>query len=135
MKIGIDIRDAQGMRAGKGVYVYELLKALSRIDHENDFVLYARSEDDFSFLDPAFRMRIRVVKAPSILWHVVVALRMWLIDRVDVFIAPTSYIIPFLLPQKCVVVVHDVYALIAPDKHLKKAVFIESHTFKRAVSH
>lgn len=146
MKIGVDIRDAQDarkMRAGKGVYARELIKELLSIDSENEYVLYARDSqsapqaeslaEDF-FSQSRARVQVKVSRAPGLLWHIVVALRMWLYDRVDLFFAPTSYIIPFLFPRKCVVVVHDVYALIAPERHLKKAVAIEKRTFKRAIT-
>ncbi len=134
MKIGIDIREASGARAGKGVYVRELVRALIALcaGGGHEFVLY--TNQDASEFGGAPHVRVQRVNAPSLLWHVVVAARMRWIDRVDVFVAPTSYVIPWLAPSRCMVVVHDVYALIAPERHERRAVRIERATWRRAVT-
>jgi glycosyltransferase involved in cell wall biosynthesis len=43
MRIGIDVRCAFGKKTGVGYYTYNLLKALFRLDRENDYLLFFNS--------------------------------------------------------------------------------------------
>lgn len=129
MKIGIDAREACNSKSGKGHYVEILLKALARLDSQNQYLLY--TSQDFS-LDLPGNFTKRVIKSPSIFWHlsVLAAKRR---DGVDLFVAPTSYIIP-ALTDGSVVVVHDLVSFLNLVKHQPKAQWIEQHTLPRALA-
>lgn len=131
MTIGIDARTIVGRRAGKGQYTYNLVKALTEIDSKNQYLLYCSkslSED----LELPENFKQRIIKQPSLFWHLstFVQLRK---DKIDVFLAPTSYIIPALGYKRSVVVVHDLFSFLGLVSHQKKATIIERLTARRAV--
>jgi glycosyltransferase involved in cell wall biosynthesis len=132
MHIGIDIREAIGSPAGKGVYARELVRALLvRAGKVYRFTLFTREPIDF---DVPEGVQVRVVRLPGLLWHVYVAWYARFVAGVDLFFAPTSYIIPALMPRRSVFVVHDVYVFTSPERHLKKASFVERVTLRRVLA-
>jgi glycosyltransferase involved in cell wall biosynthesis len=134
MKIAFDIRGIDGHRGGKGIWTANVLKSILRSDREHQFYLYVdyEWEDIYKHMPNVHIMR---VSGRGPLWHYKVYKSM-LQNKIDVFLATESYIIPFLHdPQKLNVglVVHDLVAFRSPAKHQKKATFIERMTLKKAV--
>lgn len=132
MKIAIDIRDACGEKTGKGWYTYHLVHALLKQDSKNEYLLYTNmAVNDF---DTYKNAEIQIVKVKGIRWHWA-TLKNILSQKVDLFIAPTSYIIPAIAPKslKICTVVHDLIALLFPKNHNKKAVLIEKMTIGKAL--
>jgi len=130
MKIGIDARTIVGKRAGKGQYTYNLVKALIEADSKNQYFLYcSRSlpED----LKPSENFQQRIIRKPSLFWHIVTFVQLKK-DKVDVFLAPTSYIIPALGYRKSVVVVHDLFSFLGLVSRQKKATITERLAARRA---
>ena len=131
MKIGIDARTIIGKRAGKGQYTYNLIKALTKIDKKNRYLLYFSKQPsvfDFQFPD---NFKIKVISWPSLFWHLITLVKLKK-DKIDLFLAPTSYIIPALGFKKSVVVVHDLFSFFGLTSHQKKATLIERFTAERA---
>lgn len=130
MKIGIDIRAASGEKAGKGWYTFHLVYNLLKIDKRNQYFLYT------NIGIPGFgqfkNAQQKVINGRGMVWH-------WRASReikregLEVFFAPTSYIVPALLPEsvKTVVTVHDLVAFLFRGIHNKKAVIIEKIFFKK----
>jgi len=134
MKIALDIRGIDGAHGGKGIWTANVLKSILNQDRENEYFLYANKkyESEYQYLPNVHVVRI---KGKSFLWH-------WNFyktmteDKIDVFIATESYIVPFLHdPKKLKValVVHDLVAFKSPAKHQRRATWIERITLKKAV--
>ncbi len=132
MNIAIDIRSAEGRKAGKGVYTYNLIKNLIKIDKNNQYFLYCKNPDENSFNFP--NVKLVKVKGSNIFWHLNAYFKIRK-NKTDIFIATSSFIIPFLLPKKIktLLSVHDLVAIKFPSKHLKKAVLIEKLLLKSVV--
>ncbi len=133
MKIAIDIRDACGEKTGKGWYTFNLVHELLKADIENEYLLYTNKKTkEFSQYK---NTTLKFVEGKGLWWHFK-ALKAIKSEKADIFIAPTSYIIPALAPKslKTFVVVHDLVAFLFPENHNKKAVIIEKFTLKRAVN-
>lgn len=131
MRIAIDIRAAAGQKTGKGFYTSSLVHALLNLDSQNEYLLYTdKPQPEFAEYPNATE---RLVESKGIRWHFA-ALKDIKKQNVDLFIAPSSYIIPALTPKelKTVMVVHDLVAFLFPQKNNKKAMIIERTTLKKA---
>lgn len=133
MLIAIDIREAAGgKRAGKGWYAFQLVQEILTQDKKNQYILYT----DQPF--PAwshFENAIQKFFPPhSLVWHYNV-MRDIKKNPPDIFFAPTSYIIAAFGPKnlKTIITVHDLVAWYVPDRHNKKATFVEHRTLPTAV--
>lgn len=132
MKIAIDIRCAGGEKAGKGFYTFHLVQNLLQIDKENEYILYAR--DGIPGFNEFKNARMKLFSGKGAFWHYQVS-RDVKKEKVDIFFAPSSYIIPSMLPGsiKTVLTVHDLVAFIYPNTHNKKATIIEKLLLRRAL--
>jgi glycosyltransferase involved in cell wall biosynthesis len=133
MKIGVDFREASKKdKTGKGWFAYNLMKNVFEQDSKNQYILYTDSiPADFSHFK---NVEFRLIRGKSIFWHLK-ALRDLKIEKPDLFLALTSFIIPALAPKnlKTIIVVHDLVAFLFPIKHNRKAVLIEKLTLKKAL--
>ncbi len=134
MVIGIDIRALSGQKAGKGWSVYHILKKLAFLPEasQHRFVLYAKDKPSLDFALPA-NFSVRIKKHPSLLWHWAVANELNFSRRIDVYFSPVSFIVPALVPGKCVVMVNDLVARLFPTAHNRKAMVIENLTLSPAL--
>lgn len=132
MKIAIDIRAAGGEKAGKGWYTFNIVQHLLKIDSRNSYILY--SKEKIPGFDHFKNIQLKLFKTPGALWHLKVAHDIAK-EKADIFFAPSSYIIPTLLPKsiKTILTVHDLVAFLYPDSHNKKATIIEKLLLKRAL--
>jgi glycosyltransferase involved in cell wall biosynthesis len=130
MKIAIDIRSAGGMRAGKGAFTFNIVRELLKIDHKNHYLLY--SDSGIAGFEEFKNAAFKIIDKKGIFWHIKAARDMKK-EKVELFISPSSYIIPALSKIKSIIVVHDLVAFLFPQSHLKKAVFIEKLLLKRAL--
>ncbi|MDD3861273.1 MAG: glycosyltransferase family 1 protein [Candidatus Gracilibacteria bacterium] len=132
MKIAIDIRTAAGEKTGKGWYTFHMVRNLLELDNQNEYILY--SKDPVPGFEYSKNAEQRVVEGKSIFWHRKVAKDV-VREKCDIFFAPTSFIIPSMLPKsvKSVIAIHDLVAFLFPDNHDKKAVLIEKLFLKRAL--
>ncbi|MFH1218271.1 MAG: glycosyltransferase family 1 protein [Candidatus Peregrinibacteria bacterium] len=132
MKIAIDIREAGGERAGKGNYTFHITKNLLDLDPYNEYILYTQAL--LAGFDEYKNAEIRVIEKTGLTWHRKVA-KDAKKSKVDIFFAPTSYIIPTILPPHIhtFLTVHDLVAFLHPETHNRKATFIEKLTLKRAL--
>lgn len=132
MKIAIDIRSAGGEKAGKGWFTFNIVRNLLKIDKKNEYILYC--SDFVAGFEEFKNARQKRIMGKSILWHINTAIDVYK-EKANIFFAPTSFIIPILLPKstKSIVVVHDLVAFLFPKTHNKKAVFIEKLLLKTAL--
>jgi glycosyltransferase involved in cell wall biosynthesis len=115
LRIGIDMRPMR--MPGIGRYVTELVTHLAAIDGHDQFLLYF---DSGHAADP-FRNRwanFATLVVPSPVYSVGEQIRLplrILRDRLDLFHAPTSLVVPLLCPCPLVVTVHDLLLKLHPE--------------------
>src|SRR3989344_268090 len=128
MRIGIDAREAlSGERTGKGMWVREVIRELKRRNIPVTLFLEEGQENSFASKSViAFPKGLR--------WHFAVAKKLKQEKLVDLYLSPTSYIVPRLLGRKfpCAVVIHDLIAFEA-EPHDSKAKFIERLTLPKVL--
>lgn len=101
--IGIDVRGAAEIPAGRGRVVRELLIALAARDDDLRYVLYSRRPPNAIELDDRFDWRMRVVADPVwSLWAAASAGR-----QCDVFLSINSYLTASLVRVPTAIIVHD----------------------------
>ena len=132
MKIAIDIRTAGGEKTGKGWFTFHITQNLLKLDRENQYILYVK--DKIPGFEEFKNAKLKQIKGQSIFWHRNVAKDVKK-ENVDIFFAPSSYIIPALLPKsiKSVLTIHDLVAFLFPETHNKKATLIEKLFLKKAL--
>lgn len=132
MKIGIDIRETGKNKAGKGYYAFHLTRALLKLDEKHEYTLYTDHKNDH--FNSFHNAQLRYINKKGVFWHKKTLSNIYK-NNLDIFISPTSYIIPALHnPKKLRVLmtVHDLIAFLYPKQHNKKAVLTEKLTLKRA---
>ncbi len=130
MRIAIDVREACRPRpTGKGMWVRGAVTALIA-ENTHTFVLLGDVPPPSSWLRPNVR-NVRLLAGFA--WHLA-ALRFLRRERPDVYMSPTSFIVPALLPHgiRCVPVVHDFIAF-RHEPHDRKAVLLERMFLPRAL--
>lgn len=134
MTIGIDIRAAVGKKAGKGWMIYYLVEALTKIPAaaSHQFILFTDQKNDFAFSLPK-NFSERIIFRRGLWWHWQVARELKKTNEIQIYLSPASYIVPALVNNKCVLIVHDLVSRIFPQGHNKKAVLIERLTLRQAL--
>lgn len=129
MQIWIDGRAAcRSARTGKGQWVLRTVAALLKTTPLTILTDGSSVPD----LWKSSNATVRVLPS-GVRWHVA-ARRLIINEKPDVCIAPSSFIVPAMLPRsiRSVVVVHDLIAF-QNDPHEWKATFIERITLKHAL--
>ena len=128
LRIGIDARAAAEVPAGRGRYVRELLRALAKRDDPHRYLLYTRRGWDEP-LDDRFSWRERDL--PESVWHLHAAHAAN--GECDVFLATNSYVTPWFLRIRTVLVVHDLIPFQTNVRANRRAAIIERLTIRRAL--
>ena len=113
MKIAIDVRKLRDY--GIGTYVRNLLRHLSRLDKDTEYLLLCRVED--SGIAEELGENFRAIAEPARPYSASEQLRIPLDlrrEKVDLFHAP-HYVLPPLTPCKSVVTIHDCIHLRFPQ--------------------
>lgn len=141
MLIAIDARESYEPRSGKAYYTRNLIEALIENNPECSFVLY--SKHSLPFFANHSNVTVLVIRKRHLFWHLAV-LKDWKRratiaankQEPTMYFAPTSFIVPTLIPHKfpCAIVVHDTIAF-SEKTHQKKAMLIEKISLKRALKH
>ena len=101
--IGIDVRGAAEIPAGRGRVVRELLIALAARDDDLRYVLYCRRPPNAIELDDRFDWRTRLVAEPA--WPLWAAASAG--GQCDVFLSINSYLTASLMRVSTAIIVHD----------------------------
>jgi glycosyltransferase involved in cell wall biosynthesis len=128
--IGIDARKLRDF--GIGTYVRNLVEALGRIDHENEYVLFVgRATPDRL---PA-NFRLVVERSPLYSLRELMALSWRLLRmRLDLYHA-THYVLPSLVPCRAVVTIHDIIHLLYPEFLPNRLAFLYAQRMIRRSLH
>lgn len=129
MKIGVDVRELAGKKAGIGWYVFHVLKNILELDTKNNYTLYSDSEIDFPAHDNA---AIKIIAKGGLGWHYAVTKEM-LKDKIDLYWAPTSPIVPALTKVRTIMTIHDMTTFLFPGKHELKGRVINKLYLKKAL--
>ncbi|QQR73117.1 MAG: glycosyltransferase family 4 protein [Holophagales bacterium] len=111
--IGIDARKLGDF--GIGTYVQGLLGGISRLDHENRFVVFVRRAGEPHLPPLPSNFEVLRAEAPGYSLRELIGLS-WSLRRrpLDLYHA-THYSLPAALPSACVVTVHDLIHLLFPE--------------------
>ncbi|OGJ56242.1 hypothetical protein A2635_03365 [Candidatus Peribacteria bacterium RIFCSPHIGHO2_01_FULL_51_9] len=130
MRIAIDNREATSERkTGKGQWAYGFVQELQR-RIGCTAILYGYRTASQQLSTESF--------SRSPLWHLRVAWdvwRKWKRGDIDMYMSPTSFIVPALIGKwvPCVPIVHDLIAFRRDEQHDRKARWIERWTLGRAL--
>ena len=127
MRVAIDVRKLHDF--GIGTYVRNLLRQLSQLDHDSEYVLLCRSEDRavVEELGENFRAVTESSGQYSLGEQISVPLRLCLASP-HLFHTP-HYVLPVLTPCRSIVTIHDCIHLIFPE-YLRNRM---AHTYARAM--
>jgi len=121
-KIGIDFTSASRERAGIGRYARELIRALSRLDHANHYVLFVPRDAHDDLLRFEWSPNFSIRRAPlterylAALWQrarVPLPIEAF-VGAVDVFYSP-DFLLPPTLARRKLVTVHDLSYVRVPE--------------------
>lgn len=129
MNIGVDVRELVGNKAGIGWYVFHVLKNILPLDAKHNYTLYSDSEIDFPEYANA---RVKIIRKTGLGWHYAVAKEITK-DKIDLYWAPTSPIIPAITKVPTVMTIHDMTTFLFPKKHELKGRVINSIYLKKAL--
>jgi glycosyltransferase involved in cell wall biosynthesis len=114
-RIGIDARTLSGRYTGDRTYWRNLIKALSRVDPVNEYVLYLRRsipESDALALGANFTTRV-LTAASERIWSLLTFPQALRRDGID--LAHVQYTVPPLMPCPVVTTIHDVTFKLFPE--------------------
>jgi glycosyltransferase involved in cell wall biosynthesis len=120
---GIDARAAVEVPAGRGRVMREMLRALTALDGDDRYVLYARKEADLG-LDERFEWRLLAL--PDIVWHYRAA-RLASRDC-DAFLSSNSYLTCWFTSCPSATIVYDLVPFIPGARAQRRASIIEHLT-------
>ena len=136
MKIAINTNELTlKQNTGVKVYTHEIVKALGRIDKENEYILYLNCrERKFSF-PTAENFKLKISKSCLPFWTYTKLPQEIKKDRSDILFMPIQAVPFFKKPKnmKIVVTVHDLAFLLFPDHFTRKDRFLLNFHTKRAV--
>ena len=132
MHLAIDIREAcREQRTGKGQWVFGFVCELLTRDVQLTLLTDSPLPPDWEFYGAH---EFTVSYRRGFLWHWNVALFLLTRWKIDYYISPTSFIVPWIVGSsvKCIPVVHDMIAFL-PGKHSVKARTLEKLTLPRVL--
>src|SRR6185369_17804748 len=107
MKIGIEAERANLPNpTGVERYAAELIRGLAKLDPNNEYVLYFRSQPEAWFLNLPKNFSYKVMPFPKFWTQIRISWEM-ITHPVDVLLIPASAL-PLIHPKKSVVTVHDI---------------------------
>lgn len=128
--IGIDARKLRDF--GIGTYVRNLVEALGRIDHDNQYVLFVGKATP-DRLPPNFRLVVE--RSPLYSLRELTALSWKLLRlRLDLYHA-THYVLPSFVPCRAVVTIHDIIHLLYPEFLPNRLAFLYAQRMIRRSLH
>ena len=121
LHIGFDATAIPPNRAGAGNYIFNLVRALAKVDMENEYIVFAKPEHiaEFSISQPNFRFLAssRVQRRPiRLVWEQLVLPRLVQRYQVEVLHSP-HYTIPVCNSSHSVVTFCDLTFFLYPEMH------------------
>lgn len=122
-RFGFDPETKLPNRVGSGIYCYELLVSLSKIDGKNKYLIYLPENPTSDMPEESDNWKYKIIKVKKA-WTLT-ALSLELIKKrlsIDVFFSPTHYL-PISFPANSVVTILDVSYLHFPDMFSRKDLY------------
>lgn len=139
MRIGIDVYPlARRNITGIGIYLYNLILHLERLDKENEYFLYAPRDFKIPFKNN--RWHVRLLNIPSFIanidtwWVLVGSSILPRRDNIDIFLSTYNFA-PLLLPRsiKKVLIMHDLALYVCPQTNPIALNIIFKSIFKKSL--
>lgn len=131
MGLIIDAREAfHPQRTGKGIYTYSLIMALAEVIPEAKVTLLGNQKPKVK-LPKAWSYQ-RII-GTGLVWQLRAALYCRR-HKKSVLLSPTSYLLPWLVSNKSLVVVHDLITFLFAKGHNHKATIIERFCLPRLIN-
>lgn len=138
MVFAVDVREAcRSIRTGKAVWTYGFVTELLRRSHIVYLCTDAPLPPQWERMLKEHSDRMRTITVSSgVFWHWRMARVISALPTLDIYVSPTSFLVPFLLGSKTayVPVVHDLIAFMH-EPHNWKAKLIERLTLSRVLKH
>lgn len=113
MRIGIEAERANVAHpTGVERYASELIKNIAKLDQENEYILYFRTQPQEWFTKLPSNFKLRVIYFPKLWTQIRLTLEL-LLHPVDLFFMPIQAL-PFLHPKNSIITVHDLAYEIYP---------------------
>jgi len=115
MRIGIDFHSAEREGSGNCTYIRNLVEALLKIDHDNEYFLYVTniSYPYYEKLKRIQNVHLCLIRSNNPFLRILLLGLKTLIDKIDVL--HVQYIAPLLHRGKLVVTIHDISFLHFPE--------------------
>jgi glycosyltransferase involved in cell wall biosynthesis len=114
MRIAVAAEHANSTRpTGVEHYTRQLILALARIDHENEYILYVRTAPQLWFWELPRNFTVRHLPSCIAWTQVRLSLAMFQ-DRPDALLVP-SFSMPLVHPRNTIVAIHDLAWLLFPE--------------------
>lgn len=124
-------RDDLPHRVGSAEVCFQLLSQLSKIDQENEYLIYLPVPPTFDMPKESARWKYRVVPARRF-WTLFALPKAVRADKPDVFFSPTHYS-PFFIPCPQIIAILDVSYKYYPELFKKKDLYMLSIWGKSSV--
>lgn len=108
LTIGIDVRTVSHHRAGIGIYVENLVKALSEVRTNERFILLGDTSTRWDLLPNSEEFTPYTIRSGSWSWHFHAAR---LSGKMDLYHSPSSLFVPYYAGKKAILTVHDLVPL------------------------
>src|SRR5688500_1314735 len=116
MRIAVDAsRTVVARRTGTERYSLELIRALLRLDSDNEYLLYFNQPPRPGLLEPAPNWQARVIPQHRLWTHTRLSCAL-LRDRPDLLFVP-AHVLPLVHPCRSVATVHDLGFRFFPAAH------------------
>jgi len=118
MRIGIDARMLK--KTGIGEYIKNLIINLSKIDKENEYILFLDQNNlkDYKVKQPNFKVELVKSAIFTLTEQAEMSFKAYL-RRLDIFHSP-HFVVPLLWPRKVVITIHDLTLNLFPDELLSR---------------
>lgn len=128
-RIGIDARKVQDF--GIGTYIRNLVHGLAELDRENEYVLLTGPQGREELTDLPDNFRVLVERCPvySLREQIVLSWRLARL-RLDLYHS-THYVLPFYVPSRVVVTIHDIIHLLYPQFLPNRLAFVYAQRMMR----
>ena len=133
MRIAVDVRALTVPPTGTGIYTYNLLKEIAKLDRENEYWLCAHQPLFSEDLTQNTNFHLQINRAPlGILWQQLRLPRILTKFKIDLFHSPL-FTLPFSPSCPSIVTVHDLVFKMFPHKHTLWNRTVTNILTKRAV--
>jgi len=134
MLIGIDAsKVVKPFKTGTETYSVEIIKALAKIDRQNDYLLYTPKPLDNKLPDLGKNFKVKILPFGKFWTQIRLSLEM-LSHKPDILFIP-AHTLPLIFPQKTVVTLHDLGFKHFPELYSRSDIYYHNWAMDHSVKH